>query len=153
MQAKSLEENVWRWARRFYIAGLFLLGMSIAFYFGPNLVMFGKLTRLSVNDFVPIATTRFVPVIREIKEYEQEHGGVPLDVQSAHLVFVHNKNVTCWFDVPYQEVIFTAPYRSEVVYYLDQSDEHFEVRSDFMKGRLPIPTVIVPASTTRPASY
>jgi hypothetical protein len=76
----ALSEAEWRWLGfriffRIALAGLFWL---IAFHIGPNEILFGRLTAPSMPYFVPIIERECVPVVRAVKEYERDHGAMPV---------------------------------------------------------------------------
>lgn len=67
----------WHRRRLTYKAGLALLFAAIAFYFGPNVILFGKLTWISPADFVPTVERECMPVVSAMKAYRRDHGRLP----------------------------------------------------------------------------
>ena len=63
-----------RWAFRLFLLADFLL---IAFYFGPNRVIFGRWTPLTVDDLVPEVRTHCVPVVHAMLAYQRDMGHRP----------------------------------------------------------------------------
>src|SRR6185369_18057143 len=53
---------------------------AMAFWFGPNFILFHKLSRLSPADFAPVVEKYCVPAVRAIKVYQQKNGRMPKDV-------------------------------------------------------------------------
>jgi hypothetical protein len=51
--------------------------VSLAFWFGPHVILFHKLTAMTPADFVPIVQSVCVPAVREIKIYQRDHGKMP----------------------------------------------------------------------------
>src|SRR5689334_10619647 len=70
------EQDRWRACRLVYRAGLGGLFVAVAFYFGPNCIMFRKLTWITPADFRGEADA-FVPVVRAVKAYRRDHGQLP----------------------------------------------------------------------------
>jgi hypothetical protein len=66
---ESPEERGWRHRRVLFRIAMNLLFVPVAFYFGPNVFKFGKLTGLTGADFVTEAQQNAVPVVQAIKAY------------------------------------------------------------------------------------
>src|SRR5947209_4349819 len=81
MTTTPFEATQWRQRRRAFFAVRCVLFAAIAFWFGPNLIMFGKLTWLSPADFVPAVQRDCVPVVRAMKAYERDHGHRPEELE------------------------------------------------------------------------
>ena len=68
----------WRALRMLFRAGVVLVLMPVTFYFGPNLITFGKLTRLSAADFITDRVeSTLLPTVRAMKEYQRDMGRLP----------------------------------------------------------------------------
>lgn len=151
--------------RYLYYTALFAFFAPIAFYFGPNLINFHKLTRLSPADFVAEVQSRGVPVVQAIKRYQRDHGKMPEDTRDLVPDYLPNSDDTNadfdgdWIIPPstgtraYSEFRFlsySTRFAHEVRYVFDPHDEHWEVRGRIAHGRIPLLPVTI--ETTRPAA-
>lgn len=147
---ETFEERMWRLRRVAYYAALTGALASIAFYFGPNWFIFGKLTRLSPADFVSFVDHDGVPVVRAVKLYHRDTGQYPADVQELPASYL--KGRSNFSPVMYPgEIVFFGPWHEEIVYDLTPGKEGWSVRGPFANGAIPAtPTTInidgIPAS-------
>ncbi len=144
------EGRRWRYRRILYCAGLGFWFIAIAFYFGPNVINFGKLTRLSPDDFVGIVQRDCVPTVRAMKEYQRDHGKLPTqneDLAPRYLPeapkgFIsmergHFQCLTMW--------------NHFVIYDFTPGAEGWSVRGPFANGQIRAP-LVTPESATYPAT-
>jgi len=143
------EARRWRYRRYLLRLGLVALGMPIAFYFGPNWILFGKLTRLSVEDFVPIVQQEGVPIVRAMKEYERDTGRLPAtleDLQPRYLPagFGNHRCISNGY-------FHLGTRDHEVEYEFKPGVEGWWVIGPFVSGAIPVPPVTI-GPATRPIS-
>jgi hypothetical protein len=150
------QAHVWNFRRRLYYWALGGFFCAIAFYFGPHLILFRKLTPLSPSDFVDEVQERCVPVVRAIKEFERDNGRLPEKIDEVvprYLPEVDRGQML----VPGEYFVFMyRGHAHKVGYRFDGSDEHWEVSGPFARGRIPLPAVELSVSTataSRPAAH
>lgn len=142
----------WRWRRWMYRAGLAVWFSALAFYFGPHLIMFGKLTGLTPADFVAEIQKFGVPEVTAIKEYQRDHGHLPDDLSELEPDSLPKKRAFYFHSVVRDgQYEYYGTYHQRITYNLDGSDEHWEVNGSLAHGRLPLPPVVI-SPTSRPAS-
>jgi hypothetical protein len=143
----NAEAGRWRRRRIAYYCGLGVLFAAIAFYAGPNLILFGKLTWLAPADFVPTARERCLPIVRAMKEYQRDRGVLPQSVEqlvpgylpvAAPGAMLRDGEFNYW----------TATFNHEIVYKFAPAEEGWYVRGEFVSGRIPLAPVVVAAPTT-----
>ncbi len=87
------EERRWRNRRILLRPGIFVVIFApIALYFGPNLIMFGKLTRVSPADFVTLIQPESISVVRAMKEYPRATGQLPLQMTDLTVASQKGRN-------------------------------------------------------------
>jgi hypothetical protein len=119
---------------------------AVAFYFGPNWIMFDQLTRLGAADFVA-ETRRFVPVVRAVKAFQRDHGRLPYG-EFKELVPQYLATDEIPGDVEKNgTVYFFARDNHAVTYDLTPGREGWRVSGPFASGPIPAPLV-----TLRPTS-
>lgn len=138
------EERAWRRRRLLYYAALCLAALPVIFYFGPNVILFGKLTWISPADFAPIVTTQYAPIVTAIKQYERDHGTLP---DRAHWSPPGFQDHRYWGDVYSGEYRHLSKYNHFVIYNLTGPDQHWSVRGPYTFGRIPLPGITLPPST------
>jgi hypothetical protein len=139
----------WRRRRRAYYAALAGYFAAAAFYFGPNLIMFGKLTRLAPADFIPVVQERCVPVVRAMKQYQRDHGRLPTrerDLVPDYLPEVEWSVLLARVD----GFEYWGEFNHVITYDFTPDHEGWRVRGEFVHGPIPLPLVDLPA-TPKPA--
>jgi hypothetical protein len=142
------EERLWIYRRILFRVGLYVLISPFALYFGPNLMMFGKLTRLSAADFVPYVERECVPTVRAIKEYQQDNCHLPdnvsdlvpkyLPVTPSATQSIENGQFRDWDN---QQL------NHEIHYNFIHGSEEWEVTGYFVNGPIPVPPVTIGPAT------
>ena len=124
---------------------------AVAFYLGPNFILFRKLTWITPADFVPVVTRYCVPAVRAAKEYRRDHGGWP--DSKSDLTPYGLKEGGYWGDLSSDEYSFLCwgLYNHTITYNLAGPDEHWEVRGNLTCGRIPAPPVVI-SPGSRPAT-
>lgn len=74
------ERKRWRRARALYRLGLVTLFSLVAFYCGPNVILFHKLTRLAPSDFADSVRTKGNPILSAMERYRADQGQHPQDL-------------------------------------------------------------------------
>lgn len=149
---KEPEDRRW-WCRHLlYCLGLGALFSAIAFYFGPNVILFRKLTRLEPADFIDEARQSGVPLVRAVKEFGRDHGHLPNDVEELTPDYLD-----CDIDLLRRHpsfdsysVRFYSFERSgghELEYDLRPASEGWEVYGPFARGPIPLPIVTIDAAS------
>ena len=148
MPSDDAIERAWRRRRVAWYVALGALFAAIAFYFGPNVIMFGKLAWLSPADFVP-AARRCEPVVRAMKAYERDHGRRPdraEDLVPAYLPEGGDARAR----VEKGEFSGWTMFNHSIEYRFDAGgDEGWYVRGAYTNGRIPYPPVTIGPATTR----
>lgn len=140
----------WWWRRFVYRVALFLLFAMIALYFGPNLLEFGKFTRPTMADYVPLVEQRGVP--KALKLYKLDHGQYPDDESS--LVPDYLPERIDGFVARHGSVIGFVGHGEIVRYDAETTPEEWYLYGPWLSGSLPLPPVTVnpsPRPRTRPA--
>jgi hypothetical protein len=146
MVPRDAELRHW-WGRRvlYYIA-VFILFLIIAFYVGPNEIMFGKVMYPyhSLADYVPEVQKECVPIVRAMKEFERDHGQLPMLVSDLVPQYLSS-------------VDFNAPTMGNMFYYVKgdhlicydftPATEGWTVSQGPLVGAIPAPLVGIGPST------
>lgn len=141
----TAEERKW-WRRRLlYYTALCLVPLPVVFYFGPNVILFGKLTWITPADFAPIAASRCAPFVIAIKQYERDHGTLPDPAHWSPPGF--DEQDRRWGDLDTREYHYWARDHHFIVYNLTGPDQHWSVTGPFTSGRIPLPSITLPPST------
>ena len=148
-RANDPESVRWRLIRFCYYLGLFALVSPVTFYFGPNLINFGQLTRLSPANFVPFVQQHCVPTVRAIKQYQQDQGRLPaklddlvpeyLPTQPSGIEEIENGTYRRWGD-----------WNHTITYDFTPGAEGWRVRGHFANGPIPLPAVTAGPSSPPP---
>jgi hypothetical protein len=168
-------ETFWRNMRWLYNGGGFLIAGVFAFYFIPNLILFGKWTWLSPADYATVTQQRLVPVVRAIKEYKRDRGKCPTRVDDLVPAYLPEKprNSAWQIEIQTDQVNFYSVLRGrEMVFYffspppnglwtvrvgfhapfqIPAPTEGWYLESGYVSGQIPLPPVAIDAST-KPAS-
>ena len=146
MTPMTASTNVWRWRRWLYHAGLVGLFVAVAFYFGPNRILFGRWTWITPADFVPIVRDRCEPVVRLMKEYRLKHGRLPTSNQE-----IGRKD--SWGPGEYAGSVsprgyeYWGRYNHFITYDFTLGHERWLLRGRFARGPIPYPAVQLSATT------
>jgi hypothetical protein len=136
----------WRFYRGLFWAGLIALAIPIAFYFGPNLYNFGKLTWPTPGDFACTVETACVPTVRAIKQYEADTGHLPETLDDLVPKYLPTKPPGQQF--AYGHFMSLEKMDHMVTYELAPGDETWRVSGPFARGKIPVPAVTL--GPTRP---
>jgi hypothetical protein len=130
----------WRWYRIWYRLGLAVLFASVAFYFGPNEIMFGKLTRMIAADYVPIVQRDCIATVRAIKQYQQDTGNLPTSLNDLTPRYLPAGPVgDSIVNGQYQHVDWR--WHETITYDFTPGSEEWYVSGRFATGRIPLPAV------------
>jgi hypothetical protein len=113
----------------------------IAFQFGPNLINFGKLTRLSVWDFVPIVQQQCVPIVKAAKEYQRDHGHLPNSRDDLIPAYLPNANFPGSIDQT--QLWYFTMWNHAITYSFATGNEGWSVSGPFVRGAIPLPPVTI----------
>jgi len=139
-QPQTPESIRWRWYRVWYRVGLAGLFASIAFYFGPNEIMFDKLTRLTPADLVPIIQRDCVPEVRAMKQYQRDTGNLPDsidDLTPKYLPAGPNRGGIANGQYKYID----WQWYETINYDFTPGSEGWYASGHFVSGRIPLPPV------------
>jgi hypothetical protein len=155
--------NIWNLYRRLYYGLLVSLVMVVGLYFGPHLLLFHRLSGISVDDFVPEIDSHGVPIVKAIKRYQAANGYLPKKIEDLVPDYLAQKSIE---DLQAGEHSVGSDYVSsggispeyirsthlfgffhQVEYNLDGQDEHWEVRGAIVRGRIPLPPVTIESAT------
>jgi hypothetical protein len=148
MTIDKREATTWRVRRGAYYAALWALGIAIAFYFGPNVILFGKLTRLAPADFIEHVQKYCLPAAVAVKEFQRDHGRLPADLRETVPQYLPEVNGLVMMDR--DELWCLAQFNQVITYSFIPGSEGWSVRGPFTRGRIPLPIVEIPA--TRPST-
>ena len=107
-----------------------------------NLMEFGKPTRLTPADLVPIVQSECVPVVRAIKRYQQDTGHLPDPIDD--LVPKYIASISGVQDLRGAKFTdWVRPERLEhcVTYDFNPATEGWTVKGPFANGPIPLPKV------------
>jgi hypothetical protein len=145
-EAVMTKLEAWRWKIRriLFRVGLYVLALPLAVYYGPNLVLMGRLTTPTPADFVPIVESRCISTVRAIKEYQRDTGHLPgrlTDLGPKYL-----RSIPMDQSIAYGQ--FRCPAPNGCIYYiLSPPMEGWQVFGDWVDGPIPLPNVEVAPST------
>jgi hypothetical protein len=140
----------WRRRRAAYNGGLLTFFAVVAFYVGPNLILFGKPTWITPAYFVPTVERRCVPIVRAMKEFRRDHGRLPArgeelipdyhppDDPSVQYVAISVRD---------GKFEFWSEFHHVITYDFDPASEGWSVSGVYTRGRIPAPPVAIGPST------
>lgn len=134
----------WRGYRRVYRALLWILFLIPAIFVLPNVYQFGKLTPLTIADFVPMVNRDCRPVVIAVKTYERDMGHLPDSM--GNLVPHYLASWSARKGEIYAQTIYFYDLegRETVSYRLDPAAEGWAVQGHFVTGPVPVPIVTLP---------
>lgn len=130
----------WGWRLIYYLALLALFAV-IAFQFGPNLINFGKLTRLSVVDFVPIVQQQCVPIVKAAKEYQRDHGHLPNSREDLVPTYLPTANFPGSIDQ--SQFQYFSMWNHMITCDFTPGIEGWSISGPFVRGPIPLPPVTI----------
>jgi hypothetical protein len=140
------QARVWRYRRLFFRIGLFVLFTPFIFYFGPNLINFGKLTGLAPADFVPEVQRYAVPEVRAIKEYQRDTGHFPSSM--SDLEPKYHRELFGRGDIDNSGKYYCfGKYGQLITYDFTPGSEGWSVEGSLTSGRIPLPPVTIGPAT------
>ena len=151
MATGELTERQWKQRRIAYYVVLAVLFCAVAFYLGPNRMLFGKWTWITPADFVKRAQRDGVPLVRAMKLYERDTGHLPNEIEQLIPNYLPEKIpgvVNLGTDA---EFSILTMYNHRITYDFNPKREGFYVNGVYTRGRIPLPPVqIDSAPTTHP---
>jgi hypothetical protein len=145
-----------RWVRRMLFRGALACWFSaLAFWFGPNVILFHKLTRPSPDDFVPVVEKYCVPAVRAIKLYQRDHGQMPPSIDALGPPFSSHRSDGPGYHMidavrPYTYTAFGS-FHHTIYYDFTPGHEGWTIHGAFANGPIPVPPVTLePVPTTSP---
>ena len=131
---------------------LFLIYFGvIAFWIGPNLILFHKLTWITTADLVPLVHNLNTTPIKMAKIYLQTHEQLDEQFDASLKAALIKKDRGQFFDTNPLRINFYLD--SHYVYYdLTPGHEGWKVRGQWITGDIPVPNVTLDSPTTSPAS-
>lgn len=151
MSMDSRQLRRWRLYRWLYRFGLVLWFASIACYFVPNLIMFGRPLGITPSECVPEVEAVCVPEVVAIRQFERDHGALPAEPYLRELAPTYLREAPVSSYINGKRYIHISKQHQLITYVLDGVDEHFDVAGVFGKRRIPVRAVVLPPAT-RPAS-
>jgi hypothetical protein len=151
MAMGEAEFRRWRRVRVAYLAGLVAWFGAVALYFGPNYLLFHKLTRITPADFVPRVERECVPVVRAMKEFRRDNGRMPASAEELvprYLPLANGQTGGSIFNGKFE---WWAQYNHHVRYDFNGASEGWTVDGPFTSGRIPLPPVTI-SPAIRPAT-
>jgi hypothetical protein len=152
------EERLWAFRRIELRLGICALIAPFALYFVPNLIAFGKWTRLSPADFAPFVEHDCVQTVRAIKEYQRDYGQLPDFLQDLVPRYLTDSN--CTESIVGGQSIYNGKFKAydwhmagiHVIYYEFTPDaEGWYVQGPIASGPIPVPPVTInPATQNTP---
>jgi hypothetical protein len=144
---ESLEAIRWRLRRIAFRAAVILLLTPITFYFGPNMILFGKLTWLTPADFVLTVQRDCVPTVRAMKEYQRDFGHLPEKMEDLVPKYLRafpdgNQLVT---NGSFAQ--FEGPGHQMITYEFGPGREGWSVLGGYTRGPIPLPPVTIGPAT------
>ena len=103
--------------------------------------MFGKFTRLSPADFVPMAQSVGIPIVRAMKEYQRDTGKMPgriEDLIPRYLPYIPNHYAIM---VESGDFGLLVQHNELISYDFTSGAEGWSVRGPFVNGPIPLPPV------------
>ena len=136
----------WLARNRLLKLGLFVW-FAVVVWFGPNYFLFGKLTRLNPDDFVPVVQKYCVPAVRAMKIYQRSHGQLPADNSDLGTAFDPHKDGGPGIHQieanGYSYMTFGIYMGHMVEYDFTPGREGWSVSGAFANGPVPVPPVIL----------
>ena len=136
----------WRRLRRLYYLSLGLLFAVIAFYLGPNRILFGKWTWIQPADFVTVVDRSCVPTVRAMKLYAAKHGRLPQTNSDLGPTFADERKVGYVREGRFEYPDFTRGLNL-IRYEFQPKRERWMVDGYFLQGEIPCPEVPTPPTT------
>ncbi|HEY4329464.1 MAG TPA: hypothetical protein VGN88_06990 [Phycisphaerae bacterium] len=129
----------------------------IAFWLGPHIILFHRLSGLSLADFAPVAEAH-LPVVLAIKRYQADNGHLPEkieDIQGNYLPANWGKDDLGRGFVDssgYTIMVSKFGFLHELVYNLDGNDEHWQLSGQVVNGRIPLLAITLPKESPKSGS-
>jgi hypothetical protein len=135
------EMRSWWFGRVGYRVVLSLICLAIAFYFGPNLIQFGRLTKPKMADYIPIVERTGVPFVKAIKLFKLDHGRYPKN--ETELIPNYLRETSAGFTTLDGEVVGFIGYDEWVHYNFTPGAEGWDLSGPYFNGRMPLPPVTI----------
>jgi hypothetical protein len=149
----TAEDRRWRNRRILLRLGIFVaLFAPIALYFGPNLIMFGTLTRVTPVDFASLVQPLSISIVRAMKEYQRDTHQLPVqltDLVPKYLPTAPNGTQSI-FEGYFMQQDDKDQYGQDITYDFTPGSEGWMVDGAFLGGRIPLPPVAI-GPATRPS--
>ena len=145
-------EQNWRAFRILLRLGLIAWFAIIAFWFGPHLILFRKLSSMSPADFVPVVQKFCVPTVRAMKQYAHDHGRMANkweDLGPAFDPHIHKGPGMDEIDSRGYTYWAFGIYNHHIEYDFTSGHEGWRVHGAFANGPVPVPSVNI-ESTSQP---
>jgi len=154
MPTDEMKLTRWRRRRGAYYGALVVLFAVVAFYVGPNYILFGKPTWITPADFVPTVQQRCVPMVRAMKEFRRDHGRLP--ARGDELVpdyYPARKSAVQGVESAVDDGQFRywSMFNHTIRYDFNPASEGWLVSGPYTSGRIPAPPVAI-GPATRPVS-
>lgn len=134
MSARTYYPARWRTYRVIYYLGICATFSAAAFYFGPNYLLFGKLTWRNPSDFTSRVMSDGLLVLSEIRKYQADHGQLPTDLRQ-----IGSDDGFLFHGAFYSDHILKIQdqYHDVVTYDLSAPNPSWVVRGPFTSGPVP----------------
>ena len=147
----ELDESGWRLRRWIFNIALCLWFFAL-YFFGPNVILFGRLNGLTTADFVPMVKQNLAKIVRDMKEYESLNGTRPWsadDLYGNPPSGIRNEYAVEGINAGEFEL---RDRFGIIKYNFTPGSEGWEVRGPFVAGRIPVPPVALdtPTPTSHP---
>lgn len=149
MSKQAIQVKRWRVYRLTYHAVLATLFIAIAFYFGPNVFLFGKLTWIAPSDFVPDVEKICTPIVSAMKAYRRDHGHLPDRWEDIAPDYIKTPRSLAIIDDG--KFHWYAGYNHTIEYDFSPGAEGWFIDGPYTRGRIPAPPAPV-GPTTSPAT-
>jgi hypothetical protein len=142
----TAQEIIWRNRRILLRLGIFVVVFApVALYFGPNLIMFGTLRRVSPADFATLVQPLSVSIVWAMKEYQRDTGQLPpqmTDLVPKYLQTAHTPSQSI-IDGRFTQSDDMRQYGQVITYDFTPGSEGWKVDGTFLSGPIPLPPVTI----------
>jgi hypothetical protein len=142
----------WLYLQFIYYLALAGFFVTIAFYAGPNLINFGRLSSLTTADFVADVKEEDMRTVRAMKEFQGDRGRLPNDASELVPRYLsHQPEEKMGATVHQGQFYRYSRWNHRIFYDFSAGTEGWYVGGALARGRIPLPPVKL-TLTTKPAT-
>jgi hypothetical protein len=137
----------WKIGRGLFRTSLAFIFVPVAFFFGPHVILFGKLTTPTPADFAGCVTPDCVRIVRAMKQYQLDHCVLP-DRPEQLIPKYLGSEFPDQMHLYASGGFYTLSNDNDLITYdFTPASEGWYVNGEFVHGRIPVGAVSLNPST------